>query len=250
MFVFIVTKYKLSLYCLHTSAQISNAIRTCFNTKRQKVKDFGLKSRPHVLLEGVTFPPEIRATIAQSVGPMTTLISLTKESKDSRYGKKHRDAAARAFAHVPGVETIVKAVEGTKASESAPLIRALGDLSLLVPARTQRRAYFPLAMFAYTALSNEEAQFYAVEYKKGSDAIAKQPTARYTGLDKEIESLKMSDVITPTHHIKCWDVSGKGAMIIYNNAASCVSWTLPKTPEFDVGMMSQSRLPCYLGLFQ
>lgn len=90
------------------------------------------------------------------------MISLTKESKDSRYGKKHRDAAARAFAHVPGVETIVKAIEGTKAVESASLISALGDLSLLVPARTQRRAYFPLAMFAFAALSREEAAHYSV----------------------------------------------------------------------------------------
>lgn len=339
MFVFIVTKYRLSLYCLHTSAQISNAIRTCFNTKRQevngtghlkdhqdkpitlnikgvkreiprvelikdivevlkwfglemikpkndeknhwwgtfmpyltytccwqlrmkelrlghgvitlkkqkvgeeivaKVKDFGLKPRHHVLLEGVTFPPEIRATIAQSVGPMTTLITHTKESKDSRYGKKHRDAAARAFAHVPGVEIIVKAVEGTKASESAPLIEALGDLSLLVPARTRRGAYFPLAMFAFAALSTEEAAFYAVEYKQKTDDIARQSTARYDLLDKEIKDLKMTDVATPTHHIKFWDVSGKGAIIIYNNVASCKEWTMPKTPEFDVGMMSQA----------
>lgn len=77
-----------------------------------RVSDFGLKTRHHVLLEGVTFPPEGRASMAQSVGPMTTLISLAGENKRSIYGKKHKDAAMRAFAHIPNCSAIVEALEG------------------------------------------------------------------------------------------------------------------------------------------
>lgn len=100
-----------------------------------KVSDFRLKARHHVLLEGVTFPPEGRASMAQSVGPMTTLISLAGENKRSVYGNKHKDAAMRAFAHIPNCTAIVEALEGTKAREAAPLIGALADLCLLIPAR-------------------------------------------------------------------------------------------------------------------
>lgn len=58
-------------------------------------------------------------------------------------------------------------------------------------------------MFAFAALSREEAAFYAVEYKQKTDDIARQPTARFELLDKEVKELKMADVATPTHHIKC-----------------------------------------------
>lgn len=41
LFVYITTKHRLSLFCLHTSAQVSNAIRTSFNNKREEVNGTG-----------------------------------------------------------------------------------------------------------------------------------------------------------------------------------------------------------------
>lgn len=104
-------------------------------------------------------------------------------------------------------------------------------------------------MFAFAALSMEEAEYYSVTYKAKSDDIARQPTARYTLHDAEIAASKMSEAVTPITHIKCWDMSGKGAMIIYKTVAECNEWTLPKTPEFDVAMMSQTVFQAIWGSF-
>lgn len=156
-----------------------------------RVSDFGLKARHHVLLEGITFPPEGRASMAQTVGPMTTLISLAGENKRSVYGKKHKDAAMRAFAHVPNCSAIVDVLEGVKAKEAAPLIGALGDLTLLIPARNQGRAFFPLCMFAYAALSPTEVTGYSYEWK--DKKITKTPTKMITDeIDQEAELHSLS----------------------------------------------------------
>lgn len=95
----------------------------------------------------------------------------------------------------------------------------------------------------------EEAEYYSVTYKAKSDDIARQTTARYTLHDAKIAASKMSEAVTPITHIKCWDMSGKGAMIIYKTVAECNDWTSPKTPEFDVAMMSQTVFQAIWGSF-
>lgn len=205
-----------------------------------RVSDFRLKARHHVLLEGVTFSPESRASMSQSVGPMTTLISLAGESKRSSYGKKHRDAAMRAFSHIPNCSAIVEALEGTKAKESAPLIGALADLTLLVPARNQRRAFFPLCRFAYAALSKEEKKAYSHEWK--DKKITKTPT-------KLIDTVMDQDGME-IYHLNCWDMSGKGAAMIYKTChAAAEGWTMPKTSEMTSEIAGQSTFHAIWGTF-
>lgn len=204
-----------------------------------RVSDFGLKTRHHVLLEGVTFPPEGRASMAQSVGPMTTLISLAGENKRSVYGKKHKDAAMRAFAHIPNCSAIVEALEGVKAKEAAPLISALADLTLLIPARNQRRAFFPLCMFAYAALSPSEIKGYSHEWK--DKKIVTTPS-------KIVEGGMETD--PDLHDLSCWDMSGKGAALIYKKCQESKNgWSMPKTAEMTAEIGGQCTCHSIWGSF-
>lgn len=95
-------------------------------------------------------------------------------------------------------------------------------------------------LFARVALSNEEVEHYKVTYVPNTSEVAKRPTKRYDGHDADIAAKKMDDTATPIWHIKCWDMSGKGAMVIYQTAIAMDNWTMPKTPGFDTTMMSQA----------
>lgn len=132
-----------------------------------QVKDFGLYPQHHILLEGVSFAPELRSSMAQSVGPMTAVIALCNETGDSKFQKKYRDAVGRIFSHVPNIESIIEALVGKPAHAVAPLVRQLADLCLLVPARNQRRAHFPINFLVAYVLSAEDIDHYSCKYDKG-----------------------------------------------------------------------------------
>lgn len=202
-----------------------------------KVSDFGLKARHHVVLERVTFPPEGRASMTQSVGPMTTLIFLAGENKRSVL--LHKDAATRAFDHIPNCAAIVEGLEGTKAREAAPLIGALADLCSLISARNQRRAFFPLCMFAYAALSETEIKGYSHEWK--DNKIVMTPSKIDAGgMDTDPE----------LHDLTCWDVSGKGAALIYKKCQEAKKkWTMPKTLEMTADIGGQCTFHSVWGSF-
>lgn len=146
-----------------------------------QVKDFGLYPQHHILLEGVSFAPELRSSMAQSVGPMTAVIALCNETGDSKFQKKYRDAVGRIFSHVPNIEAIIEALVGKPAHLAAPLVRQLADLCLLVPARNQRRAYFPINFLANYVLSAADIFHYTcrndgTRYNYVPDALATSHT--------------------------------------------------------------------------
>lgn len=76
------------------------------------VSDFGLSPIHHVLLEGLSFPPTIKSSMAHSLGPATQILQLIKQGGTATYGKKWKDAVLRTFAHVKGIEEIVEALAG------------------------------------------------------------------------------------------------------------------------------------------
>lgn len=177
-YVYLVTKYGLSPQCLHDSAQVSNAVRTCFNTKRQEVNGTGNL-------------------------------------------KDHQDKPITL--NIRGV-----AFELSRKDLTNDILEVL---------------------FARAALSNEEVEHYKVTYVPNTSEVAKRPTKRYDGHDADIAAKKIDDTTTPIWHIKCWDMSGKGAMVIYQTAIAMGNWTMPKTPGFDTTMMSQAVFHSIWGSF-
>lgn len=86
----------------------------------------GIRSRHFLLCEGVQYEPSRRNALAQSVGPITQILMLLKETR-GEYRKKWR----KAVEHVQGIEIIKKALEGKKSNEAAGVVGLLGDIDLL-----------------------------------------------------------------------------------------------------------------------
>lgn len=84
-------------------------------TKSVPVYRYGLNGSHHILLEGCTFPPERRSAMAQSLGPMTSLLLHIRT--DAKYRKKWTDASKRALAHIPFIDDVLEAVKGKQAAE-------------------------------------------------------------------------------------------------------------------------------------
>lgn len=68
---------------------------------------YGMQSAHHILLEGISFPPEKRSSMTQSLGPMTTAIMVAKNGNNLQFGKKWRDALARDCSHVPEIDRMI-----------------------------------------------------------------------------------------------------------------------------------------------
>nr|QMP82185.1 nucleocapsid protein [Blattodean orthomyxo-related virus OKIAV181] len=105
---------------------------------------YGLYGSHHVLLEGCTFPPEKRSSMAQSLGPMTVLLCYLKS--DSKYEEKWKKACKRSMSHIPLIDDILTTLKGKKAYECASIISNLADTLLLTTSRQAQRAFFPILL--------------------------------------------------------------------------------------------------------
>lgn len=71
------------------------------------VSGWGLDTAHHILLEGISYPPDKKSAMAQSLGPMTIAIQCARIGGDQRYGTKWHMAMKKAFAHVPEIDSII-----------------------------------------------------------------------------------------------------------------------------------------------
>lgn len=68
-------------------------------------------------VEGFCFLPEVRSSMAQSVGPIHAILGLISETKGSKYITKQRNAVARSFAHLgPQLDPFLGALESSTAA--------------------------------------------------------------------------------------------------------------------------------------
>lgn len=117
-------------------------------TTMNNVSSYGLNGAHHVLLEGITFAPERKSSMAQSLGPMAILIGMIRTEEE--YRRKMEVAFKKAFLHIPHVDDVIELVRTRKsASDLAPLVGVLGDLILITSARQNNRMCFPLSMMSY-----------------------------------------------------------------------------------------------------
>lgn len=78
---------------------------------------YGMQSAHHILLEGISFTPEKRSSMNQSLGPITTAIMVAKHGNSVQFGEKWKDALARDCSHVPEIQSIVNMISGKSASD-------------------------------------------------------------------------------------------------------------------------------------
>lgn len=129
--------------------------------KYVSIKQYGLDGPHHILLEGISFPPEKRSSMTQSLGPMTTAIMLSKHGSSVQFGQKWKDALARDCAHIPEIQSIVNMISGKQPSDIIKgLLRALADLLLITTSRNAHRAFFSICMVTNYLITDNERKFY------------------------------------------------------------------------------------------
>lgn len=79
--------------------------------------EYGLKNVHRPLLEGIKIPPEKKSGMAQSLGPMTSLICLARSDNDQKYSKRWRSAVKRNFSFLPEIDSVIETCCGKSPHE-------------------------------------------------------------------------------------------------------------------------------------
>ncbi|GLV38106.1 hypothetical protein CBL_10073 [Carabus blaptoides fortunei] len=75
-------------------------------TDASKVSAYGLQGMHHILLEGITYPPERRSSMAQSMGPMTAFLCMLRSK--SPYREKWAGAVKRSMSMISCIDDIIE----------------------------------------------------------------------------------------------------------------------------------------------
>nr|QMP82368.1 nucleocapsid protein [Dermapteran orthomyxo-related virus OKIAV170] len=110
------------------------------------ITEFGLEGSHQPLLEGITYPPEKRASQVQSLGPMTQLICYLKAS--TGYTDKFENACKKTFQQFPYINDVLSVLKNSTISASANAIRRMADLASIVSTRQNTRMSPPPNVFA------------------------------------------------------------------------------------------------------
>lgn len=111
------------------------------------VRKYGLTGAHHVLLEGCTFPPEKRSSMAQSMGPMTAFLCMIRS--EGMYRQKWASAVKRAFNHIPIIDDIIEVTKTQKkAQDISTTIGLLAEIILITTSRQATRMFFPLSFLS------------------------------------------------------------------------------------------------------
>lgn len=182
------------------------------------VSKYGFFGSHHILLEGCTFPPEMRRVMAHSLGPATTLLCYLKS--EARFKQKWMIVAKRALAHVPHIDVILELIYNKPAAEIRALLKEVADILLLITSRQAQRMCMSLCMFtnAYDSCAADEDAVMAD--KTGSTSTATSslitpepaPTSRY---DQTMPHRPHKE-----EFLKKFTISGPGAFFAYKLACT------------------------------
>nr|QPL15393.1 nucleoprotein [Hymenopteran orthomyxo-related virus OKIAV171] len=182
------------------------------NNKEEVVNlsQFGIYGCHHILCEGVSFPPEKRASMPQTLGPIATLLCYLKS--DRMYEKKWEVAVKRAFAHFPDIDTVMSVLKAKIPSEGRSLVTLICDIALITTTRQATRMFPPPAAFSY---------------------IFTQPEHKVSG-----------SVYKTTNLIPNFNFSGHGAWAFYKIFQS-IQWTM----YLNINDESIAKQICYHSMF-
>lgn len=173
--------------------------KTANETKAIKVSQYGLSPAHHCLLDGISFPPHKRSSLAQSIGPLTQLIIVHRSQSTPSYAGRWRKAALRSIGHLPKAEEIINKIKMSTREEASGLLELVVDILLVTGSRSACKAYFPFSIF-YAGLNATQIA--------GLKARTTDPDSGRTILHPvEIEG------------VENYDHSGKGAFALWNKAA-------------------------------
>lgn len=170
------------------------------------VSGWGLDAAHHILLEGISYPPDKKSAMAQSLGPMTIAIQCAR---------MWHMAMKKAFAHIPDIDSIIAEIKGQKSDKVKGLFSALADITLITTARNTHRATFPPSVFlTYFTTSASAAHYTAVADGHWTN------NAKFAG-------------ILPTK----FDVSGKGMHVVWRSIRNR-TFLVPRTCTAEISQQA------------
>lgn len=212
-----------------------------------KVGHYGLSPAHQPLLEGISYPPMTRSTMAQSIGPLTNAIMI-RETRNDVYKKKWKDALSKQISHLPGSSGIVEQIARAPNQDASEIMGMLGSVLLTTGSRQIHRMTPPFPIFIAMCVENAADVIYLRDHQTFSKTI--QPLVQGgTVTEEEIplcpidfSSKKAFDAwnraATPTYNT--WDFGEASAQIIFHATwgttyedLNLLSWMTKSEPWFD-----------------
>lgn len=109
------------------------------------IERYGLSPAHSVHLEGITYPPERRASMSMSLGALTTVLCMLRTK--GKYRNKWANAVKKTLSHIPAIEDFISLTETNSAAEYVkPALALLGDILLVTTSRQSQRGCIPMVM--------------------------------------------------------------------------------------------------------
>lgn len=112
------------------------------------IEKYGLSPAHAVHLEGITYPPERRASMSMSLGALTIVLCMLRTK--GKYRNKWENAVKKTLSHIPAITDFISLTETNSAAEYVKTALALlGDILLVTTLRQSQRGCIPLVMLHY-----------------------------------------------------------------------------------------------------
>lgn len=109
------------------------------------IEKYGLSPAHAVYLEGITYPPERRASMSMSLGALTTVLCMLRTK--GKYRNKWENAVKKTLSHIPAITDFISLTETNSAAEYVkPALALLGDILLVTTSRQSQRGCIPVCM--------------------------------------------------------------------------------------------------------
>lgn len=135
----------------HSKIQVG---KTAQEISYVNASDYGIEQAHQCLLEGSSFPPHIKSSTAQSLGPATLMVMTMEKGQEAKYGDKWKDALTQTLGTLPDKEMFVKTLAEAGPIQNKSLVQLACDIILLTTSKQIHRAYYA-PCFLLVALSKE-----------------------------------------------------------------------------------------------
>lgn len=112
------------------------------------IEKYALTPAHAVHLEGITYPPERRASMSMSLGALTTVLCLLHTK--GKYRNKWENAVKETLSHIPAKTGFISLTETNSSADYVkPAMALLGDILLVTTSRQSQRGCIPMCMLSY-----------------------------------------------------------------------------------------------------
>ncbi|RZF36428.1 hypothetical protein LSTR_LSTR010848 [Laodelphax striatellus] len=137
---------------------------------KYNIRYYGFNQAHSVLMDGISFAPEKKSSIGQSLGVGTALIQIFKtKDQPHRFRKKWIDAVVRDLKHIPEIDKMAHCIIHGAHEDVMALMGKMGDAALALGNRSIHRAYFPISFLIASLFTDDDREKACVLVTPGKD---------------------------------------------------------------------------------